>query len=76
MGTVELAERLGIRDMVVHCGSKSNPDVPREAAFDLAGDTLQTVGEAARRAGIATVSYTHLYTDAPERAISIEYMPI
>ncbi|MGI6517540.1 MAG: sugar phosphate isomerase/epimerase family protein [Bacillota bacterium] len=53
VGTIELAERLGIRDMVVHCGSKSNPDVPREAAFDLAGDTLQTVGEAARRAGIA-----------------------
>lgn len=52
-GTIDLAARLGIRDMVVHCGSKSNPYVPREVAFDLAQQTLQTVGAAAEEAGVA-----------------------
>jgi sugar phosphate isomerase/epimerase len=32
LGTVELATRLGIRDMVVHSGHKSDPDVDLTSA--------------------------------------------
>jgi sugar phosphate isomerase/epimerase len=52
LGTVELATRLGIRDMVVHSGHKSDPDVPDTCAFDFAGQTLQTVGKTTEQAGI------------------------
>ncbi|NLA06650.1 MAG: sugar phosphate isomerase/epimerase [Firmicutes bacterium] len=52
LGTVELATRLGIRDMVVHSGFKSDPDVPNADAFDFAGQTLQTVGKTTEQAGI------------------------
>jgi sugar phosphate isomerase/epimerase len=50
--TIDLAIRLGIRDMVVHCGFKSNPDVSDGDAFDYARQTLKAVGKAAEQAGI------------------------
>jgi len=52
IGTIELATRLGIRDMVVHCGSKSDPRVPTEIALGFARQTLQTVGDVAQQAGV------------------------
>lgn len=52
IGTVDLATRLGIRDMVVHSGFKSDPDVPDTCAFDFARQTLKTVGKTTEQAGI------------------------
>ncbi|HHV17199.1 MAG TPA: sugar phosphate isomerase/epimerase, partial [Gelria sp.] len=52
IGTMALANRLGIKNMVVHSGFKSNPGVSTSATWNFAVETLQAVGKAAEEAGI------------------------
>jgi sugar phosphate isomerase/epimerase len=49
---IRFAAEIGIREVVVHSGHRSDPKIPPEQAFQWGADTLRRTSEASERAGV------------------------
>ncbi len=71
-----LASRLGVRDMVIHCGQQPGPQVGAERSRELAGRTLRAVGQTAQNLGVRLLLENtgweeHWLLDTPDDLIEL-----